>query len=495
MFPILLLFALCFLLCLNGWAGDWYVRSAAAGAASGKDWNNAWSLSGINWASVQPGDTVWLAGGAYSSTLSVGKSGTSGNPIKVYRAMASDTAPASAAGWSSAFDSLVTITGSPGISVPSSSYDTIDGRTNYGIKVIISNAGGDGAKIAQSGSVSNLNFRHIEIASTNPSNPSSGVYGFNFAPSVNTVSNVTMSYTYVHGICEALRASNWNNVVLEYSTIADLQTDSVDHDDVMYSYPSTNVTFRYNSITNSPSDGIFFEFGGADHFYFYGNYYWNSSTSLLTTKAPGPYGPMFIYNNVFQSAGPCSSNCGFITSNNVSLAAGSEVANNVFWYVANDMEGANSNHNAYNYTTLNGFSWPSGESGSFTFTGNPFVNLAGGDFHPLSGSTLAGKGKALATDGFLNKDRDGNTRGADGTWDIGAYEFSSGAPPPPPPPSGSVCDVNGDGTTNVVDVQQEVNQALALATCKGDINKDGQCTVIDVQRVVNAALGGQCVTP
>jgi hypothetical protein len=68
-------------------------------------------------------------------------------------------------------------------------------------------------------------------------------------------------------------------------------------------------------------------------------------------------------------------------------------------------------------------------------------------------------------------------------------------PPPPPPPSGSACDVNGDSLTNVVDVQQEVNQALGIATCKADINKDGQCTVIDVQRVVNAALGGQCVSP
>jgi hypothetical protein len=58
----------------------------------------------------------------------------------------------------------------------------------------------------------------------------------------------------------------------------------------------------------------------------------------------------------------------------------------------------------------------------------------------------------------------------------------------------SPCDVNGDGVTNVVDVQLEVNEAEGTALCTNDINKDGQCNVIDVQRVINAALGGQCVS-
>ena len=61
--------------------------------------------------------------------------------------------------------------------------------------------------------------------------------------------------------------------------------------------------------------------------------------------------------------------------------------------------------------------------------------------------------------------------------------------------SGSACDLNGDGSTNVSDVQLCVNQAIGAQSCTtGDINKDGVCNVIDVQRDVNAALGGQCVT-
>jgi hypothetical protein len=61
--------------------------------------------------------------------------------------------------------------------------------------------------------------------------------------------------------------------------------------------------------------------------------------------------------------------------------------------------------------------------------------------------------------------------------------------------SPTACDVNGDLSVNVVDVQLEVNQALGAEPCVSDINGDGLCNVVDVQRVVNAALGGACVSP
>jgi hypothetical protein len=128
-------------------------------------------------------------------------------------------------------------------------------------------------------------------------------------------------------------------------------------------------------------------------------------------------------------------------------------------------------------------------NGTTATSGDPFVDFANLNFALKAATTV---GKALPAP--YTFDPIGAMRGADGVWDRGAFEFVSGAPPPPPP-SGSACDVNSDGTTNVVDVQQEVNQALGIATCKADINKDGQCTVVDVQRVVNAALGGQCVSP
>jgi len=56
---------------------------------------------------------------------------------------------------------------------------------------------------------------------------------------------------------------------------------------------------------------------------------------------------------------------------------------------------------------------------------------------------------------------------------------------------GGPCDLNSDGTVNVVDVQLATNMDLQLATCPGDLN-GGVCNSALVQEVVNAALGQAC---
>lgn len=70
-------------------AASWYVSTPAAGANSGTSWANAWSPTSIVWASVQPGDTIYLDGGAssktYNTRLTVGKNGTSVNRITIRR--------------------------------------------------------------------------------------------------------------------------------------------------------------------------------------------------------------------------------------------------------------------------------------------------------------------------------------------------------------------------------------------------------------------------
>ena len=56
--------------------------------------------------------------------------------------------------------------------------------------------------------------------------------------------------------------------------------------------------------------------------------------------------------------------------------------------------------------------------------------------------------------------------------------------------AGTGTDLNGDGITNVADVQIAVNQALGASACgSGDVNKDGACNVSDIQLVINKALG------
>ena len=116
-----------------GAAGNWYVRPSSAGSSNGTNWANAWSISSIAWASVQPGDTIWMAGGNYSGTMTTAKAGTAGSPISIKRVLSTDSVPVAAAGWSSSFDSQIVWTISGGIAVRiNSAYVVLDGRVGAG---------------------------------------------------------------------------------------------------------------------------------------------------------------------------------------------------------------------------------------------------------------------------------------------------------------------------------------------------------------------------
>jgi hypothetical protein len=95
-------------------------------------------------------------------------------------------------------------------------------------------------------------------------------------------------------------------------------------------------------------------------------------------------------------------------------------------------------------------------------------------------------------------DRDNNARESELMWVNAASYWTnpsawgdltlSGA-------GGSSCDVNGDGSVSVLDVQSAVNQVLTVAPCgRGDVDGNGRCEVTDVQRVINAIMSGVCIT-
>jgi len=51
---------------IDAQAANWYVmpNGGSYGSQNGKDWNNAYNgFSGISWASVSCGDTIWLREG------------------------------------------------------------------------------------------------------------------------------------------------------------------------------------------------------------------------------------------------------------------------------------------------------------------------------------------------------------------------------------------------------------------------------------------------
>jgi hypothetical protein len=64
---ILMLFVAGLILAPSVFAANWYVDNAVATSGNGQSWGTAWkAFSNIAWASVQPGDTIYISGGADS---------------------------------------------------------------------------------------------------------------------------------------------------------------------------------------------------------------------------------------------------------------------------------------------------------------------------------------------------------------------------------------------------------------------------------------------
>jgi hypothetical protein len=54
------------------------------------------------------------------------------------------------------------------------------------------------------------------------------------------------------------------------------------------------------------------------------------------------------------------------------------------------------------------------------------------------------------------------------------------------------CDVTGDQTMSVADLQTMVNEALGAAPTANDLNGDGIVNVVDIQEVIEALFGMGC---
>jgi hypothetical protein len=157
---------------------------------------------------------------------------------------------------------------------------------------------------------------------------------------------------------------------------------------------------------------------GGNGIYIYGNIFkwtgsWgNANGAIANWSAEAVTTNVFIYNNSFVSTDAyigIGNNSGWVAYNNL--------------FYSNVRVGfANTAHD-YNYADVN-----LSEASDVISLSNPFVDLANDNFHLVS-ATTAGNSSIGAT---YNTDPDGNTRGTDGIWDRGAYEYGGGAPPSAP---------------------------------------------------------------
>ena len=106
-----------------------------------------------------------------------------------------------------------------------------------------------------------------------------------------------------------------------------------------------------------------------------------------------------VYNNTFTNFNEAS----VYPMINLSGGSGNEIRNNLFFNTPNISVSANMTSN--NLSAAN----------------NPFVDYLVNDFH------ITSEINGYSLPSLYNTDMDGNVRGADGVWDIGAYEYVSGS--------------------------------------------------------------------
>jgi hypothetical protein len=387
------------------YAADYYVRKGATGSNNGTNWINAWNeMDQIVWASISAGDTIWLAGGTYNKHLSVTASGTSDNRIYIKRARAMDSECSSANGWSAGYDAQVVLN-AKGISFGTSnkgSYVTIDGRISKGIRLDFTGATAFSA-IANVGASTNVTLRYIEIEGAGTGATQTGdCRGINWT-AVASSDYLTVEYCDIHGMDSNIYTRNSNHTI-QYSNLYDsgCANSPTYHPNTYYIVcPASNITFRYNTVWNNSAEGVFPDMGICNNILIYGNVFHDGGFSV-DDDGDDAHTNRMIYNNTFSNmhyaprfrkagqTGEYKNNIEYNCTAGLYVISGATVARATNWVGSSDPG---------------------------------FQNLIGYNFRLKSSATsLINQGTDLSS--IFTSDKVGNTFGADGYWDIGAYEYN-----------------------------------------------------------------------
>lgn len=413
-------------------AANLFVTPAGAGSGNGNNWNTA--IAGIQAATAlaSSGDTIWFAGGTYGATV-IQKAG-----LTIKRATAADAICTSAPGWNPAFDAQAVMT-STAAHVLEIQQDntTIDGRTWNGLSIFGQHPVDQVSQYACIYALANnVTLRNIEAYVT----PNNDVWyaSLQFGSSAaGFKSGLTVQYCYFHGGTQGIFETFSIGTLVEHSEIYNISYGAAPttvglHQNPYYLSDTRNTTFRYNKMHRAAPTGFYVTpFGsGTDGLYIYSNQFYDCPGDFATgiTFDPNyfPIGPnVFIYGNTFAVGGAAIRTTQRFTAQPVS---GGSIANNIFFGCSVNTGNCPIARD-YDWFTSSDI-WSASEAHSVVGNGaNPFVNSAAFDYHLLS--TVASnfpRNKGVALPAPYNVDFDGNLRGVDGAWDIGAFEYG-GAPP------------------------------------------------------------------
>lgn len=401
-----------------------YVRDGGSG--SGTSWTDAYDDTP---STITRGDTVMIADGVYNGyTFNDAESGTD----SIWVLKATVASHGTETGWDDSYGDGRALTGPL---IFSTSNHVVDGITGGGIGNwtgfgIVCSSGVAGYILTVS-SVSNIIIRHVETHGPDRTTEISqrSMYG-------NGSSHITVDSCYMyHSYKGCINLVNTDTILIQYSKFGP-NGPTAEEDPPIHGYGNTfqnnhGLTFRYNFsedmaetghlsvVTDEPTDSMV-------DCHIYGNCFYE--TGLLTVGNSIFFAAnatevwknfKFVNNTIFGLED--FSNIGIYM--NQGTDGGDNIAKNNIWY-ANTASSftmpAFIDHD-YNYFTLNyngAAPLTLTETNSQIDNDNPFADTTTWDF-TLIGPTDAGEDLGAP----FNVDMLGNTRGSDGVWDRGAFEY------------------------------------------------------------------------
>lgn len=428
-------------------AANHYIRSGATGANNGSDWNNAWTTFP---SAYVRGDTYYVAGGRYGSlTLSTPASGATYIVLR----KATDSDHGTNTGWNSSYGTAQAVLNAP--LRFDSPYWVFDGATGGGPGSWTSGYGFYVRSVASTSglkSVSVTGTHHITIRHTDTC----------FEDAIGGTTLQDLDNFYLRSGCSYITISHcalrhcgrnsitmWENsyITVEYCYFTRNRECLSQHAQAWQDTGTDNLVIRHNLFDDIRGTGVIVVLAigssgvHSDYWEIYGNSFrrgtreYDGSDAIICVINDQVATGWKVYNNTFDSIYILGGRgTVFATNEAAASGGGHQVYNNLIYNVNYPLIAFNSadrtsvrDFNHYRSCTGTIPSEPHGTLGA----GDPFTARTILDYRP---TLTVGAGTTLASP--YNTDGYGRIRGADGTWDCGACEFSSGeepAPPPPPP--------------------------------------------------------------
>jgi hypothetical protein len=319
------------------------------------------------------------------------------------------------------------------ISIGNYNYITISGRkTAAGSTTLDNTANGwwidnrgatSGMGVSFSGAVSShITIEYMKLQGAGHINYTSESRGVDqVAPGGNYSSYNTLSHLEIFNWESGIYNVRLNNGLWEYLDVYQngaLNTATF-HPDSFYTDDSSHGVLRYSKFHGNDGQMVFFVYASNitdwtvyGCAFYHNEVPWGSSgyaTPFMIQAGTITY--LRVYNNIFYNNWS-----NFALDSGGACGTGSENRNNIIFGDGGGITCGTASNN-------------------LTPSVSPFVNAVGEDYHIIS---TIGPGyprnAGINLSAYFTKDMDGNTFGADGAWDIGAYELNSGSNPRMSPP-------------------------------------------------------------